>query len=45
MTLLFPILQIAMSIGAGAVYAWVGDWKHATYWFAAAVLTFSVTLL
>lgn len=45
MTLFFPIAQIFLSIGGAIVYAYTGDWKHAMYWLAAAVLTGSVTLL
>lgn len=45
MTLFFPILQIILCIGAGTVYAFAGDWKHAVYWFAAPVLTGAVTSL
>lgn len=41
----FPIAQIFLSIGAAIVYAYTGDWKHATYWLAAAVLTGTVTSL
>lgn len=43
MKLFLPIAQLVLSIGAGIVYAYVGDWKHAIYWFAAAVLTGAVT--
>ena len=40
---IFPIILIALDIGAGGVYACCGDWKHMTYWFAAATLTATVT--
>lgn len=43
MKLLLPIAQIFLSAGAAVVYAYFGDWKHATYWAAAAVLTGAVT--
>ena len=45
MTSLFPIAQIFLSLGAAAVYAFAGDWKHVTYWLAAAILTAVVTSL
>lgn len=45
MKLLFPIAQLVMSLGAACVYAYLGDWRHAIYWFAAAVLTGAVTSL
>lgn len=45
MALFFPIAQILFSICAAIVYFFAGDWKHATYWLAAAVLTTTVTLL
>ena len=41
----FPTTQIVVSIGAAFVYALAGDYRHATYWLAAAVLTATVTLL
>ena len=40
---LLPTIIILISLGAGIVYAVYGDVKHATYWFAAAVLNISVT--
>ena len=36
---IFPI----MDVGAAIVYACCGDWKHMTYWLAAATLTATVT--
>ena len=44
-TRIFPGIIIALSIGAGVVYAAKGDAKHAIYWFSAAVLNISVTFL
>ena len=43
MTVAFPIALIALDIGAAAVYAAGADWRRATYWVAAAVLTGCVT--
>ena len=40
---LLPIIMIILSVGAGAIYLWQGDIRHAVYWFAAAVLNVSVT--
>ena len=40
----FPYAMIALSVGAGLVYALAAkDVKRAVYFFAAAVLTWSVT--
>lgn len=38
-----PCLMIAASVGACVVYVWLGDWRRAMYWAAAAVITASVT--
>lgn len=43
MKILFPTLLIILDIAASGMYAWMGDWRHATYWIAAAVLTMTVT--
>jgi hypothetical protein len=40
---LFPTLLILLDLGASGVYAFHGDWRRAIYWFAAAVLTATVT--
>lgn len=40
---ILPIIIIALSIGAGIVYAIKGDLRHAVYWFAAATLNIAVT--
>jgi hypothetical protein len=41
---LFPYAMIVLSVGAGLVYAmYAGDLKRSVYFFAAAVLTWSVT--
>lgn len=29
---IFPIILIALDVGAAIVYACCGDWKHMTYW-------------
>ena len=42
---IFPIILIALDVGAAIVYACCGDWKHMTYWLAAATLTATVTIL
>lgn len=42
-TKIFPIILMALDLGAAAVYAIGCDWKHTIYWTAAAVLTASVT--
>jgi hypothetical protein len=44
-TSVLPAIQIMISIGAALVYGYAGDWKHFTYWAAAAILTTSVTIL
>lgn len=44
MTGLFPIILIILDCGAGIVYLCGGDLKRAVYWFAAAVLTITVTI-
>ena len=41
---LMPGLIIALSFAAACVYAWHHDWRHATYWLAAAVINCAVTL-
>ncbi len=40
---IFPTIIIALSIGAGIVYAVKGDVRHAGYWFSAALLNIFVT--
>ncbi len=40
---IFPLLLIALDIGAGIVYAAAGDYKKLIYWLAAAVLNIAVT--
>ena len=40
---IFPILLIALDIGAAVIYAACGDMKKAIYWIAAAVLNITVT--
>jgi len=42
-TAIFPILLIALDLGASVVYAAAFDWRRALYWLAAAVLTACVT--
>ena len=43
MTKIFPIILMALDLGAAGAYALNCDWKHTIYWFAAATLTASVT--
>jgi len=45
MKLLFPTILVVLSIAAGVVYLVGGDWKHATYWFAAATINLMVILM
>jgi hypothetical protein len=40
---IFPTIIIVLSIGAGIVYAILGDVRRAVYWFAAAILNIAVT--
>lgn len=39
----FPIILIALDVGAAIVYAINKDFKMTTYWIAAAVLNAAVT--
>lgn len=41
---IFPIVLIALDIGAAVVYAAYHDLRMAVYWFAAAVLNIAVTM-
>lgn len=41
---LFPIILIILDVCAGLVYGYNGDWRHFTYWLAAATLTLCVTI-
>lgn len=43
-TYLFPLISIALNLGASAVYALHSDWNRTVYWFAAATLTTCITL-
>lgn len=40
---IFPVVTMALNIGAAGFYFASGDAKHGVYWIAAAVLTFCVT--
>ena len=42
-TKIFPIILMALDLGAAAVYAFGGDCRHTIYWIAAATLTASIT--
>jgi len=39
-----PFVSIALNCISAAVYGFYGDWRHAIYWTAAAVLTTSITI-
>jgi hypothetical protein len=41
---IFPSLLILLDLGASFAYAVEADWRRAVYWFAAAVLTLTVTI-
>ena len=40
---IFPSVLIVLDVAAAVVYAAAGDWRRTSYWFAAAVLTATVT--
>lgn len=40
---ILPTVNIALAIGACVCYAWIGDYRRAVYWGAAAMLTASIT--
>ena len=40
---IFPVILIALDVGAGIVYGAAGDYKKLVYWIAAAVLNIAVT--
>lgn len=42
-TQIFPIVLIVLDLGAAAVYGFDLDFRRATYWLSAAVLTACVT--
>ena len=42
-TQVFPAILMGLDAAASAVYAFEGDVRRAVYWFAAAVLTWTVT--
>ena len=42
-TRIFPTLLITLDLLASGVYALHLDWRRCIYWFAAAVLTASIT--
>ena len=39
----FPVVLIVLDLAAAGVYVSHGDWRKGVYWFAAAVLTSTVT--
>ena len=39
---IFPLILIALDIGASIMYGFSGDWRKVVYWFAAAVLNGAV---
>lgn len=40
---IFPLILIALDIGAAVMSVPVGDWRKVIYWVAAAVLNAAVT--
>lgn len=40
---IFPVILIALDVGAGIVYGAAGDYKKLVYWLAAVVLNIAVT--
>lgn len=42
-TWFFPLCLIILDVAAAIVWACEGDWRKATYWIAAAILTTTVT--
>jgi len=44
-TKVFPTVMIVLDILAGSAWAYYGNLRWVVYWFAAAVLTYSVTWL
>ena len=40
---IFPLILIALDLGAAAVYGYSGDYKKCVYWIAAAILSVTVT--
>ena len=40
---IFPLLLIALDLGAAAMYIPTGDWRKVVYWIAAAILSVTVT--
>lgn len=42
---MLAVAMTLLNLGAGIAYAWIGDWRHAAYWFACAVISMSVTSL
>lgn len=43
MTVIGPTLSIIINVINGVVYLYYGDYKHATYWLAGALVLWSVT--
>lgn len=41
---ILPVCIFILSAGAGVSYTFAGDWRRAMYWYAAAALTFAVTV-
>ena len=39
----FPLIIIGLSVGAGVVYLYTGDWRRGLYWLFAAALGVCVT--
>jgi len=42
-TRFFPTILIVLDLCAAVMWLWASDWRRATYWVAAAILTATVT--
>jgi hypothetical protein len=40
---IYPLMLIALDVGASVMYGFSGDWRKVIYWIAAAVLNAAVT--
>lgn len=40
---IFPLVLIALDVGASVMYGFSGEWRMVVYWLAAAVLNVAVT--
>jgi hypothetical protein len=44
MKLVFPLLIAGLMVAASVPYLLAGDWRHALYWLAAAMINVVVTV-